>query len=244
MATTSLRDLLEKIQEFAEARRTRKFQDIELEFRGLIHQFCEEVPAVAQALAVAIQEDMTSHESPTRQCASDSSRRLPKREQEQDPPHQPSHSIEPASKKMQCTTQSRGCLDKPTPSIEGESDSLQNTTLEDEDPWCEQYSTPIFIPEGVLVGFWSADASGNGRRPVYCLVETDFEFAYLKGNTFILVRYDDFDPLDEFGDWLGDDTEDEDAMSPEEVKAWVEMMWESRVYAGLQDTTFEDTFDN
>jgi hypothetical protein len=27
------------------------------------------------------------------------------------------------------------------------------------------------------------------------------------------VRYDDFDPLDEIGDWLGDDTEDEDALS-------------------------------
>jgi hypothetical protein len=38
--------------------------------------------------------------------------------------------------------------------------------------------------------------------------------------------------------WLGDDTEDEGAMSPEEVKVWVEM-WESRVYAGLQDMTFE-----
>lgn len=25
-------------------------------------------------------------------------------------------------------------------------------------------------------------------------VERDFEFAYLKGNKFILVRYDDFDP--------------------------------------------------
>jgi hypothetical protein len=53
------------------------------------------------------------------------------------------------------------------------------------------------------------------------------------------VRYNDFDPLDEFGDWLGDDTEDEDAMSPEEVKLWVAMTWESRIYAGIQDTTIE-----
>lgn len=38
------------------------------------------------------------------------------------------------------------------------------------------------------------------------------------------MRYDDFDPLDDFGDWLGDNTEDEDAISPEEVKMWVAMM--------------------
>jgi hypothetical protein len=51
-------------------------------------------------------------------------------------------------------------------------------------------------------------------------------------------------PLDELGDRLGDDIENEDAMCSEEVKVWVKMMWESRVHAGLQDTTFEDTFDN
>ncbi|EED11911.1 hypothetical protein TSTA_110900 [Talaromyces stipitatus ATCC 10500] len=113
-------------------------------------------------------------------------------------------------------------------------------TVEEDDPDCEQCSTPIFIHEGVFIGFWFADQSGNGRRPVYCLINRDFEFAYLKGKTFILVRYDDFDPLDEFGDWLGDDTEDEDAMSPEDVKGWVQMMWEIRNYAGIQDMTLED----
>lgn len=33
---------------------------------------------------------------------------------------------------------------------------------------------------------------------------------------------DDFNPLGEVGDWLGDDTEGEDGMSPEEVKVRVE----------------------
>lgn len=51
------------------------------------------------------------------------------------------------------------------------------------------------------------------------------------------MRYDDFDALDEFGDWLGDDTEDEDAMSPEKVKTRVAT---SRFYAGIQDTILED----
>ena len=62
-------------------------------------------------------------------------------------------------------------------------------------------------------------------------VEGDFKFAYQEADSFILTRYDDFDPLDDFGDWLSDDTQDEDAMSPAEVKVWVQMMWESRVYA-------------
>ncbi|EED15462.1 hypothetical protein TSTA_049020 [Talaromyces stipitatus ATCC 10500] len=120
LATTSLRDFLEKLKELHEARRTRKLQNIELEFRELIHQFCEEVPAVAEAIAAMIQEDMTNNESPTQQFVSDSSHRLPKRKQEQDPPHSLSHSIEPASKKPRRITQSRGFLDNPTPSIEGE----------------------------------------------------------------------------------------------------------------------------
>lgn len=125
--------------------------------------------------------------------------------------------------------------DIPRPSIEIESYLEQNIIFDEDYPDYELHSTPIFINEGVLVGFWFADQSGNGRRPVYCLVEKDFEFAYQKEDSFILTRYDDFDPLDDFGDWLSDDTEDEDAMSPEEVKVWAEMMWESRVYAGLNN---------
>jgi hypothetical protein len=174
---------------------------------------------------------METHQSPTQRSISELCRRSSsKRKQELNP----SHSDQQAAKKMRCINP-----DTPRPSIEIASGS-QDIIFKEDNLDCELRSTPIFIHEGVFVGFWSADASGNGRRPVYCLVEVDFEFAYLKGNTFVLVRYDDFDPLDEFGDWLGDDTEDEEAMSPEEVKVWVEMMWESRIYAGLQDMTFED----
>lgn len=114
--------------------------------------------------------------------------------------------------------QLRCFVDKLIPLIKGESGSSKFLTFEDEDSGCEQYSTPIFIPEGVLVGFWSADASRNGRRPVYCLVERDFEFVYLKEGTFILMCYDDFDPLDEFGDWLGNDTENKGAISLRKIK--------------------------
>lgn len=50
---------------------------------------------------------------------------------------------------------------------------------------------------------------------------------------------DDFDLLDDLGDWLDEYAEDKDTMSPEAVKVWVDMMWESRVYAGIQEMTFE-----
>lgn len=65
---------------------------------------------------------------------------------------------------------------------------------------------------------------------MYCFVKEDLKFVYQKGDLFILITYDDFDPLDIFGDWL--DEEDKDAMSPEDIKVWVKMMWESRIYAG------------
>lgn len=35
---------------------------------------------------------------------------------------------------------------------------------------------------------------------------------------------DDFNLLDNLGDWLNKDAEDENAMSPEAVKVWAEMM--------------------
>lgn len=38
------------------------------------------------------------------------------------------------------------------------------------------------------------------------------------------MRYNNFSPLDKFSDHLRDDTEDENAISPEEVKVWVEMI--------------------
>ncbi|KUL89639.1 hypothetical protein ZTR_00489 [Talaromyces verruculosus] len=70
--------------------------------------------------------------------------------------------------------------------------------------------------------------SGNGRRP-------DFEFVYFEDNKPILVRYDDFGSLDEFGDWLGNDTEEEDAMIPKEVTEWVEMTWEGSLWRTPRD---------
>lgn len=118
--------------------------------------------------------------------------------------------------------------DTPVPSIEHE--SYQEPDL---------HSAPIFIDNGVLVGFWYADPSGNGKRPVYCFIKEDLKFAYWKGESFILTTDDDFDLLDELGEWLHEGAEDKDSMSPIEVKAWAEMMWESRVYAGTQDMILE-----
>lgn len=126
--------------------------------------------------------------------------------------------------------------DTPLPSIEPESLLEPDLDFDKDHPDCKLHSAPIFIDYSVIVGFWYADPSGNGKRPVYCFVK-DLKFAYRKGDSFILTSYDDFDPLDEFGDWL--DEEDEDAMSPEDMKVWVEMMWETRVYAGTQDMILE-----
>jgi hypothetical protein len=118
-------------------------------------QFCEEVPAVAEAIAAMIQEDMTSHKLPTQQ----SQTRLA----------------------AYRNATGSGLLTKSFNRAHIEEDAVHNTLkkyiiFEDEDPSYEQ---------------------------------------------------EEFNPLDEFGDWLGDDTEDEDAMGLEEVKVWVEMMWGS-----------------
>jgi hypothetical protein len=129
--------------------------------------------------------------------------------------------------------------DKPVPSIENKSVSHPDEFLQDKD-FCRELSAPIFINEGVLVGFWFADATGRGARPVYCLVDRDFEYAYLEGRKFILVRWIDFDPFNVFGDWMGDDTEDNDCMNPDEVRAWVLTMWMSWKYAGNWDVTTEE----
>jgi hypothetical protein len=175
---------------------------------------------------------MESHESPTQSSVTESSWRPPlKRKREQNLQH--------AAKKTQCVI-ALNKPDEPLPSIERESYLEQDIAFEEDYSCDELGSTSIFIDEGVLVGFWFADPSGNGSRPVYCLVKRDVDFAYRKGKRFICVRYIDFDPLDEFGDWRGDDTEDEDAMCPDDVKMWARMMWVSRVYAGIQDTVLED----
>lgn len=130
--------------------------------------------------------------------------------------------------------------DKPIPSIENDLVLQPHKTLEDET--CFELPAPIFINEGVLVGFWFTDATGRGGRPVYCLVNRNFEYAYPEGTTFSLVRWIDFDPFNVFGNWMGDDTEDDDddSMSPEEVKGWVITMWMSRKYVGNWAMTAEE----
>lgn len=127
--------------------------------------------------------------------------------------------------------------DKPVPSIENEF-AAHGIPLQDET--CSETPAPVFINEGVLVGFWVIDATGRGRCPVYCLINRNFEYAYLKGRTFVLVRWIDFDPFDVFGDWMGDDTEDDECMDPEEVRAWVQAMWMSWEYAGNWCMTAEE----
>lgn len=65
----------------------------------------------------------------------------------------------------------------------------------------------------------------------------NFEYAYFASGKPVLVRWIDFDPLEHFGGWDGDDTESgtdeeetdqERPMAPEEVKIWVRTMWECR----------------
>lgn len=95
-------------------------------------------------------------------------------------------------------------------------------------------SSPVFIDKGVLVGFWY-DASGTGRRRVYCLVDKAFEFAYQEGTEFIPVREIDFNPLRGFGDWQGDDSE-------AKMKKWVRITWNRRDYLGKHVTLGDLTF--
>ncbi|EED22537.1 hypothetical protein TSTA_060320 [Talaromyces stipitatus ATCC 10500] len=120
---SSLLDLLEKLQELAKVRETQEIEDVErlpeVEcpeslFRDLVHQLCQEAPAVAQAIAVAIQENIPTYESPTPRSNSNSSRRLSsKRKQKPDQAYQPSHPIQPASKKRRITQESQ-ILEKKT----------------------------------------------------------------------------------------------------------------------------------
>jgi hypothetical protein len=127
--------------------------------------------------------------------------------------------------------------DKPMASIEKESYSEQITAFDEDDQGIEPSSAPIFIPEGVLVGIWYVDGSQKLGRPVYCLVEKDLEFAYLRGELFI-VRLWDFDPLNRFGDcWRGDDTEDDNATSPGEMKMWARNLWKRRKNPLYRDIT-------
>ncbi|KAF3391819.1 hypothetical protein DPV78_010813 [Talaromyces pinophilus] len=125
------------------------------------------------------------------------------------------------------------------PSIEPESFLEPDLIFDEDHPDIKLHSAPIFIDDGVIVGFWYADPSGNGKRPVYCFIKGNFIFAYRKGDSFILTTNDDFDLLDDLGDWLNEDAEHENAISLEAVRVWTEMMWESKVYARAQDMALE-----
>lgn len=106
---------------------------------------------------------MESRESPSRCSLLESSRRLSLvRQREQSP----SYSSQHVAKKMRRLMPSKN-PDEPLPSIEIESYSERDITFEEDTPDRGLHSTPIFIDEGVLVGFWFADASGIGRRPVF-----------------------------------------------------------------------------
>lgn len=91
-----------------------------------------------------------------------------------------------------------------------------------------------------MVGYWHINASGEGRSPVYCMVEKDFEYACWINGALELVRWYDFDPHDFFGEWMGDDTErdtdmegDMEPMSQKQVWSWVESIWLSKEFCGI-----------
>ncbi|KAL3712514.1 hypothetical protein TMatcc_001213 [Talaromyces marneffei ATCC 18224] len=150
------------------------------------------------------------------------------------------HELNPSSSDQQAAKEMRYINpDTPLPSIEPESYLELDVIFDEDHPDINLRSAPIFIDDGVIVGFWYTDRGGNGKRPVYCFIKEDFKFAYRKGGSFILTTDDDFDLLDDLGDWMDEDAEDKDAMSPEAVKVWADMMWESRVYAATQEMTLE-----
>lgn len=87
------------------------------------------------------------------------------------------------------------------------------------------------------MGFWFLDATGRGRQPVYCRIDRNFEFAYLKDRVFIPVRWFDFDPLYDLEGWLGDDTEyngTSEVKSLKEIQGWVQLTWHTRLYCGVE----------
>ncbi|KAI7976413.1 hypothetical protein EIK77_010173 [Talaromyces pinophilus] len=178
-----------------------------------------------------ISKNMEAHQLSTQRLSSKSCR-LPSLKCKHE--LNPSCSDQQAAKEMQYINP-----DTLLPSIEPESYLELDLIFNEDHPDIKLRSAPIFIGYGVIVGFWYTDRGGNGKRPVYCFIKEDFKFAYWKGDSFILTTDDDFDLLDDIGDWLDEYTEDKYAMTPEAVKVWAEMMWESRVYAGTQGMTLE-----
>ncbi|EED20958.1 hypothetical protein TSTA_081910 [Talaromyces stipitatus ATCC 10500] len=117
----SLLELSEKLRELADMPVKPETKDIESvsEFRDLIHQLCQEAPAVAQAIAAAIRENIP-----------DPSPRLPsKRKRRQDPSYRPSHAVQLVPRKKQ-RTDDKNAVDGPmtpeSPIPESESPETEN----------------------------------------------------------------------------------------------------------------------
>ncbi|KUL81763.1 hypothetical protein ZTR_09237 [Talaromyces verruculosus] len=83
------------LRELAEMQVTAETENVESvpEFRDLIHQLCREEPAVAQAIAAAIRENIPD---PSPRLHSNRKRR-------EDPPYRPSHAVQSVPRKRQCT---------------------------------------------------------------------------------------------------------------------------------------------
>ncbi|KUL81575.1 hypothetical protein ZTR_09850 [Talaromyces verruculosus] len=92
------------LQELAEMQAKPETEDVESvpEFGDLIHQLCQEEPAVARAIAAAIRENIP-----------DPSPRLPlNRKRRQDPSYRPSHAVQSVPRKRQCTDE-ENVVDEP-----------------------------------------------------------------------------------------------------------------------------------
>ncbi|QGA17621.1 hypothetical protein EYB26_005296 [Talaromyces marneffei] len=90
----SLLELSEKFRQLANMQIKQEIEDVKSvpEFRDLIHQLCQEAPAIAQVIAVAIREKIPD---PSPRLSS-------KRKRGHDPSYRPSHLVQPISKR-QCT---------------------------------------------------------------------------------------------------------------------------------------------
>ncbi|KUL81946.1 hypothetical protein ZTR_10981 [Talaromyces verruculosus] len=103
----SLLELSEKLRELADMPVKSEMKDIESvsEFRDVIHQLCQEAPAVAQAIAAAIRENIP-----------DPSPRLPsKRKRKQDPSYRPSHTVQLTPRKKRRTDEKNADDEPMTP---------------------------------------------------------------------------------------------------------------------------------
>uniref|UniRef100_A0A093V2V6 Ubiquitin-like protease family profile domain-containing protein n=1 Tax=Talaromyces marneffei PM1 TaxID=1077442 RepID=A0A093V2V6_TALMA len=106
----SLLELSEKLRELADMQVKLEKEDVEsvTEFRDIIHQLCQEEPAVAQAIAAAIRENIP-----------DPSRIASKYKRRQDPSYRPSHTVQSISRKKQCTADENTVEEPMTPESAG-----------------------------------------------------------------------------------------------------------------------------